>query len=82
MVLEQRFVVEVEQVDEDVVRSWILLSGRGRECPHELGFARAAHPGDHLDVPGSLQRPEPLHVRFPVDPGHIPSLSVSKLELF
>lgn len=61
VVLEQRLVVEVQQVDVDVVGGRVLPRGRGGERLHELGLAGAAHPRDHLDVPGVLKRPKPLH---------------------
>ena len=37
--LEQRLVVEVQQVDIDVVGGWVLPSNGGGERLHELGLA-------------------------------------------
>lgn len=74
VVLEQRLVVEVQKVDVDVVGGWVLPGNGGGERFHELGFAGAAHPRDHLDVPGALKRPNPLHVRTAVYPSHHPLL--------
>ena len=70
VVLEQRLVVEVKQVDVDVVGGWVLPSNGGKERLHELGLAGATYPRDHLDVPGALERPKPLQVRIAVYPSH------------
>lgn len=70
MVLEQRLIVEVQQVDVDVVGGRVLPRDGGGEHLHELGLAGAAHPRDRLDVPGALDRPKPLRVRIAVHPGH------------
>lgn len=78
-VLEQRLVVEVQQVDVDVVRGRALPSNGGGERLHELGLAGAARPRNHLDVPGTLERPKPLHVRLRSTQAIISSFSVSKL---
>ena len=74
VVLEQRLVVEVQQIDVDVVGGWVLPSNGGGERFHELGLAGAAHPRDHLDVPGALERSKPLHVCIAVYPSHHPLL--------
>ena len=74
--------LEVQQVDVDVVGGRVLPRNGGEERLHELGLAGAAHPRDHLDVPGALKRPKPLQVRVAVYPGHHPLLPVSKLEFF
>ena len=68
VILKQRLVVEVQQIDVDVVGGWVPPSNGGGERLHKLGPTRAAHPRDHLDVPGALERPKPLHVRIAVDP--------------
>ena len=70
VVLEQRLVVEIQKVDVDVVGGRILPRDRGGERLHELGLAGAAHPRDHLYVPGALERPKLLHVRIAVYPSH------------
>lgn len=45
VVLEQRLIVEIQQIDVDVVgEGWVLPSDRGGERFHELGLAGAAHP--------------------------------------
>ena len=74
VVLEQRLVVEVQQVDVDVVGGWVLPRDGGAERLHELRLAGATHPRDHLDVPGALKRPRPLHIRIAVYPSHHPLL--------
>ena len=70
VVFEQRLVVEVQQIDVDVVGGWVLPSNGGGERLHELGLAGAAHPCDHLDVPGAFDRSKPLHVHIAVYPSH------------
>lgn len=74
--------LEVQQVDVDVVGGRVLPRNGGGERLHELGLAGAAHPRDHLDVPGALKRPKPLQVLVAVYSGHHPLLPVSKLEFF
>ena len=57
VVLEQRLVVEVQQVDVDVVGGRVLPSNGGGERLHELGLAGATHPVITLmpRVPSSAQ---------------------------
>ena len=43
-VLEQRLIVEIQQIDVDVVGGWALPSDGGGERFHELGLAGAAPP--------------------------------------
>ena len=43
-VLEQRLIVEIQQIDVDVVGGWILPRNGGGERFHELGLAGAPHP--------------------------------------
>ena len=55
--LDQRLVVEIQKVDEDVVGGRVLPSNGGEERLHELGLAGAAHPVITLmsRVPSSAQ---------------------------
>ena len=82
VVLEQRLVVEVQQVNVDVVGGWVLPRNGGGERLHELGLAGAAHPRDHFDVSGALSVQSRSMYVLRSTQAIICSFSVSKLELF
>lgn len=82
VVLEQRLVVEVQQIDIDVVGGWVPPSNGGGERLHELGLAGAAHSRDHLvsRAPSNAQSRSMYVLRS--TQAIISSISVSKLEFF